>query len=159
MTELAHLTISPELDRIASRIRKRIEEAAYLTGRDLLEAKRKCRHGEWLPFLSHTGLEVRTAQAMMAYARQRDSGKYEIPAHLPYTRFLLCTRAVERGPASFEKLTTADKEIALVEMKRKCEDAEAKAQCLRDAAMEYEQVNKELRRRINERVDEENAMP
>jgi len=44
-------------------------EASLEAGRLLAIAKSECRHGEWLPFLSRTGVTERKAQRMMQIAR------------------------------------------------------------------------------------------
>ena len=61
-----------DLQAIANRIRDRVSRTAYDTGKDLIEARAQCQHGEWLPFLEAAGIKEWTGQRMIRYAEAID---------------------------------------------------------------------------------------
>ena len=61
--------LTTELEQVAGRIRDRITLTAYDVGMDLIAAKEKCLHGQWLPFLDAAGVGERSARRMMQYCR------------------------------------------------------------------------------------------
>src|SRR5260221_9692 len=93
--------LSPSLEGLATRIRKeqRAIKATYWSavahamaaGDLLIEAKRKLKHGEWLPWLTiHCEIEERVAQNYMLMARNRSEieAKYESDSDLTIRKAL-----------------------------------------------------------------------
>ena len=99
--------LSWELRDRARRIRAHLRAARknfLATGRDLNQAKRRCKHGEWLPFVRACGFpHERTAQRLMQYAREVDAGKAStaltMTAVLEATK---CDRLSHLDPARME---------------------------------------------------------
>ena len=86
-TMSSHPVLSDHLCDLAERIggrvarykntRREAVEAALEAGRLLLEARRECRHGQWIPFLARAALAEHTAREWMILARAVDEGRLE----------------------------------------------------------------------------------
>lgn len=79
-------TAEPELAEIAERIRARVKtirEGVIETGKDLILARGRLGHGEWLPWLEHEfGWSERTAYNFISLAEAEADGKLAPVANL-----------------------------------------------------------------------------
>ena len=58
----------------AGRVRTHIAAGFTAAGRELLNARALCRHGEWLPYVEACGMTPRAAQRLMQAVRAIDAG-------------------------------------------------------------------------------------
>ena len=79
-----------ELRVLAERINTRTRHTWYDNGRDFIQGKAQCEHGQWLEFLSISGFGERTAQVQMQAARAVDAG--EVPPELTLQQTLVESR-------------------------------------------------------------------
>ena len=122
-------------------------------GRDLIEMKEACRHGEWMPFLKEVGISSSTANNYMNIARNV-SAESKV-AQLPYTKILALLSA---PPEEREELAEMAEDMSAAEIRRLTEERNRAAEAANtetaradqaemDAKM-YNQENAGLRNEI-----------
>jgi hypothetical protein len=82
-----------ELRVLAERINARTRHTWYDNGRDFIQGKAQCEHGQWLAFLAVSGFGERPAQLQMQAARAIDAG--EVPPDLTLQQTLVVIRKPE----------------------------------------------------------------